>query len=903
MRKSLLCAPKSPKSIRAGVKRLAWGLLACTALGGHCRAGEDRPPPSPLTAYHTRLPFDDHGSTGRYADIVIDLPGKGRFVFSREFSYQPCWEPAGGGRHPVPRLIPRKGDGPDERPDRHNICSHASIVERAGDHVTVHWRYAPDLTKPSFVDYLSAYNDVGNPSPFYADYADEYFTVHADGKVFRTVRNGCVKFAEWTDPANRIEQILQLVPEGIRATSRNLAKQPKATEPPVAGSPVKAGLTGNLLLHWPFDEGTGESTGEKVSQRMVPVNGAHAHWRKGVSGTCLSFDSYSNSVVLPAVSCPLAKGMISVSAWIAPQEFPFNLAAIVDHLDGNRGYFLGMNSQGRIVLRVGNGTAVQELVTDTLPLHRWTHVAAVCGHALVIYLDGEPVTADEPVKGRFADAPDHDLSIGMTRSFRQHPHLAERPCTRRFQSNMVFSGLIDEVKIFNGNLFHRDVRAEHEALKPADPKPLKPWVLPAGPETSPGFGAQYTKLNYSPEWDGLWRVGEHNDIVVTFDDRPWRYVFWRGTRYLPSLVTGHGPEAVWSNDQGAEDYYQGQCHEHMSDMLCRFSHARIIHNTEARTVIHWRNSTVSIDYKWPAVDKDGRGIWSDEYWTIYPDGISIRHQLVRNNTGKGITGELNQNEILHQPGQTTEDVLHDAAVIIASTEGETETMYRSTPQRRNLPANWNLQYLNLNSDTKQFQIGEIGSRSHTILHSDAYWRGWNHYPVQLIPSDGTRIHAYDRPASTCPATFYELQHKDGENIEAMVMYGLTNKKPEELASLNRSWNFAPEVVDVAGARYLGYRKQERAFQFLCRDKPLKFTIRASKEHPLENPAFVIANWEESDDRIALKWNHRERTRGADYKAGIEIDTNGKPVLVVWMKSSSTEPVTLEIGGRGTVSRT
>jgi len=435
---------------------------------------------------------------------------------------------------------------------------------------------------------------------------------------------------------------------------------------------------------------------------------------------------------------------------------------------------------------------------------------------------------------------------------------------------------------------------DYSNLKPSNKKPLRPWRLPAGPEQSPGFRAAYTKLKYSPEWDGLWRVGDYADILVTFDDKPWRYVFWRGTRYLPSLVTRHGPDAVWSNDQGPEDYYKGQCHEHMSDMLCRFSNARIIHNTEARALVHWRNSSVSIDYKWPRIDKDGRGIWTDEYWAIYPDGISIRHQMVHNHTSKGITGELNQNEVLHQPGQTTDDVLNDAAVIIASTDGETETRYHSAPERRRLPKNWNLQYLNLKSKTKQFQIGEIGSRVHTILHSDTYWRGWNHYPVQLIPSDGTRVCTYDRPASSCPATFYELKHMHGNNIEAMVMYGLTDKKPEDLTNLNRSWNYAPEVVDVEGCQYRGYEKRERAFQFSLRDNAVKFTVQATKERPLENPAFVIADWGGNDRSISLKIDCRAKTRGPDYKAGIEMGTDGSYSLVIWMAYSSTKTVSFEI---------
>jgi hypothetical protein len=463
------------------------------------------------------------------------------------------------------------------------------------------------------------------------------------------------------------------------------------------------------------------------------------------------------------------------------------------------------------------------------------------------------------------------------------------------------NGLIDEVRLFDKALSESEVNTEHAALKPSEARSLKPWVLPAGPAASPGFRAEHTKLRYSPEWDGLWRVGDFADIVVTFAGKPWRYVFWRGTRYLPSLVTGYGRDGIWSNDQSPERY-GGQelgCFEHMSDMLCRFSNARIIHRSAARVVVHWRNASVSIDYRWPALDSNGWGIWTDEYWTIYPDGISIRHQLVHNNTDKPITAELNQNEILCHPGQATEDVMHNDAVILANPSGQTRAIGRSSPQAKKKKGDgvWNLQIINLKGRTKQFELGEIGASSETFLNRDVYWRGWNHYPVQLIPSDGTCAVNADRPSSTCPATFHELRHTNGNNIEAMVMYGLTDKQPDELTSLNRSWNFAPAVTDTKGCDSLGYEKRERAFKFVKTTGRVAFTLRASKEQPLENPAFIIANWGSLDSSVTLKINGQAKTHGVDYRAGIEVDTDGSYTLVLWLPLSTTETVSIEVGGR------
>ena len=49
----------------------------------------------------------------------------------------------------------------------------------------------------------------------------------------------------------------------------------------------------------------------------------------------------------------------------------------------------------------------------------------------------------------------------------------------------------------------------------SDPKIYR---LPSGPEGPGKFGAYYTNLKYDPQWDKHWRVDDHPDVVVRFDD-------------------------------------------------------------------------------------------------------------------------------------------------------------------------------------------------------------------------------------------------------------------------------------------------------------------------------------------------------------------------------------------------
>jgi len=250
---------------------------------------------------------------------------------------------------------------------------------------------------------------------------------------------------------------------------------------------------------------------------------------------------------------------------------------------------------------------------------------------------------------------------------------------------------------------------------------------------------------------------------------------------------------------------------------------------------------------------------------------------------------MNQNEILHHPGQTTDDVLLDEAVIGVNAKGEMQSWFHSGERPvRGQKNDKNLQYTNLNSKTKQFEIGETGTWIETFLTVDDYWLGWNHYPVQLIPSDGTDISQYDRPVSTCPSTLHEVRRViDKKTMEAMDIYGLTNSSPAELTGLNRSWNHAPEISDPVGCEALGYEKRERAYKFDRQDEKMSFKILATKENPIVNLAIVISNWKnDNPEDVSLHLNGKSLRKGKDYKSGIETDTRGKNVLVLWLEYTS-----------------
>lgn len=843
-------------------------------------------------AYYTKLSNFEDEYFGKYSDIVVEIPSGGSLVFAAENSYLPYWKNAAGEKFFLEELVERA-------PDNHNLCSRAAIVERSEEQIIVHWRYVPDVHSRSFKDFSGEYNKYGEPSRFYADFVDEYFTIKSDGLLERKVKNGCLRLEEWRDPDNAISQTIRLNANGVELLGKRLAKLKKAYKQKAESAPLRNFEIPQKLVNFSFDEaveGGGRETLESVGGSECTLNGAAVYWRKGVSQTAIHFDGYSNFIKLDRGILPQPDSAFSLSVWLALQEYPFNIAAIVDCLDAEakEGFLLGVNRGGELILMLGDSNSIESVKLANLELYKWQNIILTLeakSKKAQVFINGVLMgSANLKIAPKFSEkAPVH---IAMTRSFKQYPEGAEREITKKFKSFFGLNALMDELCIFEGGIDSKFAKSIFEAYKPESLEALRPYPLPYKATKRRKFEASYAEVKYTPFWDGLWRVGDYADLIVTFEDEPWAYIFWRGTRYLPSLVTDGGFDGIWSSDQGPE-VFLGQCYEHMSDMLCRHSQVRLINSSPARVVVHWRNASVNIEYKFPVLDDKGRGVWTDEYWTIYPDGTSVRHQRTYNPKRIGVI-EMNQNEILHHPNQRSKELFMGDAVVLGNEKGEVQRWFRGRDRPdREISGACNLLYTNLKSGTKQFQIGRIGTRIDVELHKEVWWRGWDHYPVQLIPSDGTANVKYDKPASSCVSTFREhRKHFDNGITEAMQIYGLTRKQPEELRNLNRSWNFAPDMEPLDDTcEYIVYKKSEKAYHIASKSERVRFRIKASQDKPLENPAFVFKNFEGEIGELSLSVNGKVIENP---KFGVEFNDEGKRDLAIWFKYSADKSVDFEI---------
>jgi len=561
--------------------------------------------------------------------------------------------------------------------------------------------------------------------------------------------------------------------------------------------------------------------------------------------------------------------------------------------------FFGLDAAGHPAMKLNLSGRLYECVSDKqLPLLKWSHVAGTFDSekGITLFINGKEA-GSLSTKGTLQTEGLSDLWIG--RSHRDMaPARTERAPSRRIHSPMIFDGLIDEVKIYRRALSGQDVVRYFHSPRPKNPKPLQYRRMPSGPTDLPKrFCAFYTRLRYDDKWERLWRVDRYPDILVTFDTTNVRVVFWRGTNYGASWIT---PDGKWMGDQSLEDGTEWGCGEHMSDKQCRYSRVRLIENTDARILVHWRYAVCDILYNINHEDPvTGWGDWADEYYYIYPDGVATRKQVLHSSEPDGF--QWQETIFFNQPGTGPEDNVQMQAFTLANMNGQTHTYSwkDGAPDDFGHPAGANIQMTNLKSKYRPFIIFPSG-REITAFGGDGEFSNfpcWNHWPVSLVPNDGREVFAGDRPSSSSLSNRKpDAEHTGGVSYAAVSLYGMTEKTIEELLPLAKSWNYPAKLNLLSdGFTSQGYDKYQRAYVLQCEKQgepsKLKFKLAASEQSTVVNPAFVIRNWGTSGAKLMLdgksictgsifRLGHRRRLEGTD--------------LIIWIEKRSSKPVKITL---------
>ncbi len=848
-------------------------------------------------AFHTKInsgeDFEQFSRTGDYADIVVDL-GHDNFTFTfwRGSSYLP-YLATPAGKFFVDEVIPRAGDGEGMRPDLINAYSNVKIIENSPDKVIIHWRYLPEFSGKNPITYLDAKN-----------FVDEYFVITPDLKVKRTIRKGTEKSDDWWDPKNRIVQTFDLRKSGIEHMN-TIEASPSDLVKSVSGSPVTDQWRVDPLAWWRFDEGQGDRTLESVSGASSEIIGHKSLWKKGISGTALQFDGYNTVIEYPAKNAPVISNGLTLEAWIAIGAYPWNWTPIVQQGD-DRGYFLGLDGYGHPAFKVMIGDKWEELISDiTLERNSWYNLAGTFDGKIGlmnVYIDGK-LSGSKKVDKENVSMAGEIIKIGMGKDRKPTNPAFENT----FQDSYGFDGLIDEVRIYDRALTTEEIQSAYShmasvvAIKEEPDMEVRRLPVFDGPGS---FGASYTHLRYYETWDNLWRFGEHPDIVVSFDELPTQFVFWRGTGYIPMLVNDKGQwysnefNETWSTSGG-----QG-CQEPMSDKGCYSNHARILENTDARVVIHWRYPLVDVLYVTANMNEDtGWGDWCDWYYYIYPDGVATK--IMHLWTDGKRNHEWQESMAITGPNQHPEDIVEtDVTMTMVDLEGNfVEYGWEGgLPGDVDEPVNKVIQHLNYKADFDPVTIGDFQG-------SDVYGGGltpyavfptWNHWPVGLMPSDGRYASFPDRAASSYLTHLYLPTYAedfgDRPFQEKILMEGMIKENPLDLIPLAKSWLDPPGVSNMNGCESTGYDKGQRAFVLYAVADEMSIQVEASEDHPLYNPGFVIKNWTDNSPSI-LAVNGKRMAPGSDVRQGVIRDTDGTWTMVVWFRLESEEPVEFAFGNK------
>ncbi|KAF6655181.1 GH32 C-terminal domain-containing protein [Paenibacillus polymyxa] len=356
-----------------------------------------------------------------------------------------------------------------------------------------------------------------------------------------------------------------------------------------------------LIMYWAFNEGTGTSALESVSQVQDKIqyvfNQAEftkpcpPRWRQGVIGNGLLFDGYSTYIAHSfdegnQNTDPEYRSVLSIGVWVAPRSYEWGddgkLSAIVNryNLDRKQGYLLGMFRHGSWSFQVGlEGGDWKELWSPDgheLPKNEWSYVNAVFDGnqgEIKLYLNGSEIaSAAVPRGSRLAEAADTDLLIGKN----NHSSLLAEV----FSLHM-FSGIIDELKIYNRALSAEEVAASYR------------YVLDTFHEgIQPQLNYDEIKLDRTP--------------LLLDRHRPQYHV---------------SPPAHWMNEPHAPIYFDGQYHLfYQHNPQGPFFHQIHWGHWVSQDLVHWRDLPVALAPEKDQLAPDG--IWSGSA-TYDADGLPV----------------------------------------------------------------------------------------------------------------------------------------------------------------------------------------------------------------------------------------------------------------------------------------
>ena len=244
----------------------------------------------------------------------------------------------------------------------------------------------------------------------------------------------------------------------------------------LAIAPARA--AGGLVAAYGLDEGAGTSIGDASGNGNAGVASGTTWAPIGRYGPALAFDGTSSGVsIADRDSLDLSSGM-TLEAWVKPDALSggsYGWRTVVFKESGSdMAYGLYANNDANHPAGHVNIIGEQKAIgPDQIPLNAWTHLATTYdGATLRLYVNGVQVASKAQTGEMLATT--GPLRLGANSIWGEH-----------------FSGLIDEVRIYNRALAVGDIQAD--MTTPVDGTPRDPDTTPPTVQlTSPAAGATVT---------------------------------------------------------------------------------------------------------------------------------------------------------------------------------------------------------------------------------------------------------------------------------------------------------------------------------------------------------------------------------------------------------------------------
>jgi hypothetical protein len=389
--------------------------------------------------------------------------------------------------------------------------------------------------------------------------------------------------------------------------------------------------------------------------------------------------------------------------------------------------------------------------------------------------------------------------------------------------------------------------------------------------------------------------------------------------FSPPRATYYTPEGIGFSNEWAETASIEEENPGWGEVLFdRKAVMWIERQSPARKVVRFRGNIKTPEGEILHTDVEsgspyGEGDWSDEWFYIYPDGVSVR--VVKIYTGKtedavafwglpghcafwGIRGTVfeTQETFIHGvPGLQPPDIIETEALTLITMDGKYKRInYKPYPPDCSLFEPANIQMVNLKSKYHPFTIvtenhveikpyhGPMDDHRNIDKTVFITWPRLGHFP----PNE-----SYTSALSH--VIKWGWHEKTDNTLVQVYLLGMTDEPTEaqrvdKLVKLARSWQCAPELILKGdGYHYDGYEIKEKAYILTntSRQKDLHLSIKASPEKPLFNPVFVI---KQMDANKSFKLTIND-SQVKNYRVG-----NENKNMILWIPLTSIKTTTFEL---------